>query len=40
MVDGHIKALDTPEGLKRQFSVATMDEVFTKLARGAVRKSD
>jgi len=40
MVDGIIKALDTPEGLKRQFSVATMDEVFTKLARGAVRKSD
>ena len=35
MVDGKIDALDTPAGLKRQFGVATMDEVFLHLARGA-----
>lgn len=40
MVDGHIKALDTPKELKRQYDATTMDEVFTKLAREAVRKSD
>ena len=34
MVDGRIAALDTPDGLKRQFSAANMDEVFYKLARG------
>jgi ABC-2 type transport system ATP-binding protein len=37
MVDGSIKALDTPAQLKRQFSVSTMDEVFFKLAIGARR---
>jgi ABC-2 type transport system ATP-binding protein len=35
MVDGKIDALDTPAGLKRQFGVASMDEVFLHLARGA-----
>jgi len=35
MVDGRIDALDTPAGLKQQFGVATMDEVFLHLARGA-----
>lgn len=37
MVDGVIKALDTPTNLKKQFSAAAMDEVFFELARGAVR---
>lgn len=40
MVDGFIKALDTPAKLKQQFSAATMDEVFFELARGAKRKAD
>lgn len=40
MVDGKIKALDTPEGLKRSFQAADMDEVFRKLARGATRSGD
>jgi ABC-2 type transport system ATP-binding protein len=34
MVNGKIEALDTPEMLKRQFNVATINEVFLKLARG------
>ncbi len=33
MVAGEIKALDTPENLKRQFHVQSMDEVFRILAR-------
>ena len=37
MVDGCIKALDTPRRLKEQFGAATMDEVFRTLARGAAR---
>jgi ABC-2 type transport system ATP-binding protein len=37
MVDGRIKALDTPGNLKKQFSVGSMDEVFYELARGAKR---
>ena len=40
MVDGAIKALDTPANLKKRFNAATMDEVFFELARGAKRKSD
>ncbi len=40
MVDGVIKALDTPANLKQQYSATTMDEVFYELARGAKRKSD
>ncbi len=37
MVDGRIEALDTPTNLKQQFGAASMDEVFTKLARVAKR---
>ncbi|MEP7373228.1 MAG: ABC transporter ATP-binding protein [Chitinophagaceae bacterium] len=37
MVDGSIKALDTPAKLKQQFNAASMDEVFFALARGAKR---
>lgn len=40
MVDGQIKALDTPTRLKEQFGVETMDDVFQQLARHAVRKAD
>lgn len=31
MVNGTIRALDTPEGLKRRFGVQTMEEVFVRL---------
>jgi len=37
MVDGSIRALDTPANLKQQFAVGTMDEVFFSLAREAKR---
>jgi ABC-2 type transport system ATP-binding protein len=37
MVDGRIKAIDTPTNLKQQFAVSSMDEVFFELARGAKR---
>jgi ABC-2 type transport system ATP-binding protein len=37
MVDGVIKALDSPSGLKEQFNVKSMDEVFLTLARQAKR---
>lgn len=37
MVDGKVRALDTPVRLKRQFAVGSMDEVFRILARGAKR---
>lgn len=37
MVDGVIKALDTPRKLKDKFHAANMDEVFYELARGAKR---
>jgi ABC-2 type transport system ATP-binding protein len=40
MVDGVMKALDTPANLKKQFSAASMDEVFFEMARGAKRKAD
>ncbi len=40
MVDGQIRALDTPDGLKQQFNTDTMDDVFQQLARKAVRKAD
>ena len=40
MVDGQIKALDTPARLKQQFGADTMDDVFQQLARHAVRKAD
>lgn len=32
MVEGNIKVLDTPQQLKKQYNVATMDEVFTHVA--------
>ena len=37
MVDGRIRALDTPKALKQQYGVETMDEVFCIIARGATR---
>ncbi|MBD0333546.1 MAG: ABC transporter ATP-binding protein, partial [Chitinophagaceae bacterium] len=37
MVDGKIEALDTPRNLKEKYQVASMDEVFYRLARGAKR---
>jgi len=37
MVDGVIKALDSPTGLKKQFNTKSMDEVFLMLARSAKR---
>lgn len=37
MVDGRIEALDTPKNLKEKFNSLSMDEVFLKLARKAVR---
>jgi len=37
MVDGEMKACDTPANLKKQFGVGTMDEVFHEMARGAAR---
>lgn len=40
MVDGKIEALDTPSKLKQQFSAASMDEVFLKLARKAERSDN
>lgn len=33
MVDGAIRALDTPEKLKKQFNAPNMDKVFLQLAR-------
>jgi len=35
MVDGRIDALGTPDRLKRQFDVPTLDELFVRLARPA-----
>lgn len=40
MVDGVIKALDTPSNLKKDYKATSMDEVFFELARGAQRKAD
>jgi len=37
MVDGQVRALDTPAALKKQFAAESMDEVFRTLARGAKR---
>ena len=37
MVDGAIRALDTPANLKRAYDVQSMDEVFRRLAREAKR---
>lgn len=33
MADGRIEALDSPENLKKNYAVKTMDEVFLKIAR-------
>ena len=40
MVDGKIKALGTPDELKRSLNQPDMDHVFTYLARQATRSSD
>lgn len=40
MVDGQIKALDTPSQLKKEFGVSTMEAVFQQLARSATRNSE
>jgi ABC-2 type transport system ATP-binding protein len=37
MVDGQIKALDSPSGLKNRFSAGSMNEFFFEIARGAQR---
>ncbi|MBP1652427.1 MAG: transporter ATP-binding protein [Bacteroidetes bacterium] len=37
MVDGRIKALDTPHNLKNTYHASSMDEVFYALARSAKR---
>lgn len=37
MVDGYIRALDTPDALKRCYGTEKMDDVFYLLARGAKR---
>ena len=33
MVEGNIEALDTPKNMKKKYNVASMNEVFLKLAR-------
>jgi ABC-2 type transport system ATP-binding protein len=40
MVDGRIEALDSPKQLMQQYSAASMDEVFLRLARKAKRVGD
>lgn len=40
MVDGIVKALDTPTNLKTKYNADSMDKVFFELARGAKRKAD
>ena len=40
MVDGKIKAMGTPEELKRKYNQPDMDHEFTYLARQATRSSD
>ena len=37
MVDGKIEAMDTPLQLKKTYNAESMDDVFLKLARKAVR---
>ena len=37
MVDGRIDALDSPSALRETYGVASMEEVFQRLARGATR---
>lgn len=38
MVDGEVRALDTPSRLKQQFNAGSMDGVFRTLARNAERR--
>ncbi len=38
MVDGRIRALGTPSGLKKEFGVPTIDALFKQLARGTSNK--
>jgi len=40
MVDGKIKAMGSPDNLKKEFNQPDMDHVFTYLARQATRSSD
>ena len=40
MVDGKIRAMGSPDQLKREYNQPDMDHVFTLLARQATRKSD
>ena len=40
MVDGRIDAMDTPQELKKACDAASMDEVFLKLARKALRSDN
>ncbi|MEI6020085.1 MAG: ABC transporter ATP-binding protein [Bacteroidota bacterium] len=40
MVDGYVRALDTPTELKKKYGAKSMDDVFFELARGAKRKAD
>lgn len=40
MVDGKVKAIGTPDELKRQYGLPDIDSVFTYLARQATRSSD
>ena len=37
MVDGRIDALDSPRALRETYGVASMEEVFQRLARRATR---
>jgi len=40
MVDGRIEALDVPANLMVNYAAQSMDGVFLKLARKAVRTAD
>ncbi|MEO9964199.1 MAG: ABC transporter ATP-binding protein [Reichenbachiella sp.] len=40
MVDGYVKALDTPAALKQTYGASSMDQVFYELARGAKRSGN
>src|SRR5262249_36053190 len=40
LVDGNIKAMDSPAALKKELKVTSMNDVFYMLARGAKRKAD
>ena len=39
MVDGKIKAMGTPDALKKEYGQPDMDHVFTLLARQATRNA-